>query len=84
MNLRDGNTNLREALKNQIKFKSDLGKMKKGSPESKTENQVSVIKNVQIFFDLREKIINFLEIIVFCYLRLNTKQNWKGSENINS
>ena len=26
-------------------------------------------------FDLREKIIDFLEIILFCYLKPNTKQN---------
>ena len=35
--------------KNQIKFKSDLIEIKKGNPKSKTENQISVIQNVQNF-----------------------------------
>ena len=55
VNLRDGNINPREVLKSQIDFKSDLGKMKKGNPKSKSEDQISVIQNVQKCFDLREK-----------------------------
>ena len=34
-NLRDGNLNPREVLKNQIDFKSDLGEIRKGNPKSK-------------------------------------------------
>ena len=59
INLRNGNVNPREVLKNQVDFKSDLGEIKKGNPKSKLENQISVIQNVQNFFDLREKIIDF-------------------------
>ena len=71
--------------KNQIKFKSDLIEIKKGNPKSKTENQISVIQNVQNFLILREKNINFfLENILFCYLRLNTKQNAEGDQKVNS
>ena len=33
--LRNGNINLKETLKDQINFKSDLGKIKKGNPKSK-------------------------------------------------
>ena len=43
------------------------------------KNPKEVIQNLEKFFDLREKIIMimifFLEIILFCYLKLNTKQN---------
>ena len=54
-NLKDSNVNPREVLKNPINFKSDLGKIKKGNPKSKSEDQISVIQNVQSFFNLREK-----------------------------
>ena len=51
VNLRDGNINPREVLKSQIDFKSDLGKMKKANPKSKSEDQISVIQNVQKCFE---------------------------------
>ena len=75
INLRDRNINPKEVLKNQINFKSYLGQIKKGNPNLKSKDQINVMQNVEIFFDLREKIIGFLEIILFCYLKLNTKQN---------
>ena len=56
-NLIYDNINLQEVLKDQIKFKSDLREIKK--TKSKSENQVSVIQNVEICFDLREKITVF-------------------------
>ena len=36
-NLRDGNTNSREVLKNQINLKSDLGEVRKRKPDFKSE-----------------------------------------------
>ena len=72
VNLRDGNLNSKEALKSQINFKSDLGKIKKQNQKSKTEDQISLIQNVQKLLDLRGKIVDFLKIIFFCYLNLNT------------
>ena len=51
--------------------------MKKGNPKSRSKDQISVIQNVEFFFHLRKKYIDFLEIILFCYLKLNTKQNIK-------
>ena len=74
VNLRDGNLNSKEALKSQINFKSDLDKIKKQNQKSKTEDQISLIQNVQKLLDLRGKIVDFLKIIFFCYLKLNTKQ----------
>ena len=56
--LRDGNINPKEVLKDQLNFKLDLGKIEKGNPKSKSKDQISVIQNVENFFDLREKINN--------------------------
>ena len=50
------NTNQKEALKDQINFKSDLDEIKKS--KSKSEDQISVTQNVQNFADLRGKIID--------------------------
>ena len=58
-NLTDGNINPNEVSKDQINCKSDLGEIKKGNKKSKSKDQISVIQNVQIFFDLGEKIIDF-------------------------
>ena len=56
-NLRDGNTNPKEVLQNQIN--SDLLEIKKVYPNLKSNHQVSVIQNVENLFHLRNEIINF-------------------------
>ena len=56
--LRDGNINHKEVLKNQGRFKSELSEIKIGG--KKSPNQKNAIKNI---------------IIIFCYLKLSTKQN---------
>ena len=62
INWKDNNVNPREVLKIQPNLKSDIGKIIEGNPKSKSEDQISVIENVQFFFfDFREKIINFLK-----------------------
>ena len=71
--LRDCVMNSKEVLKNQARLKSDLSMIKIGG--NKSVNHNNTIKNITNFFDLREKIIIFLEIIYFCYLKLSTKQN---------
>ena len=56
----DGNVYTKEVLKNQINFKSDLCEIiKKDNPDFKSKDQISVIQNVENFFDLREKNIDF-------------------------
>ena len=52
--LRDGNANPKEVLKNQINFKSDLGEIKKENLDLKLKDQVTVIQNVDNFFDLKD------------------------------
>ena len=63
--LRDGNINPKEVLKDEINFKSDLGEIKNVNSKSKSEDQISVIQNVEKFFDLREKIIDFFRHYYF-------------------
>ena len=55
INWRDDSLSSREVLKNLIDFKSVLGKVKKLNPKLKSEDQISVIKHVQNYFDLNEK-----------------------------
>ena len=57
--LQDGNINPKEVLKDQINSKSDLGEIKKGNKKSKSKDQISVIQNVEICLDIKEKIIDF-------------------------
>ena len=63
--LTDGNINLKEVLKDQIKFKSDLGEIKKGNSNSKSKDEISVIQNFKKCFDLREKIFFFKRLFFF-------------------
>ena len=46
-NLRDGNLNPREVLKNQ----NDLGEIRKANPKSKSKDNISVIKMKKIFLN---------------------------------
>ena len=56
---KDLRKNPNEVLQDQINFKSDLGEMKTGNPKSRSKDQVSVIQNVEFFFHLRKKYIDF-------------------------
>ena len=47
--LRDGSISTKEVSKNQINFKSDLGKIKKGNAKSRSEDQISVMKMLKMF-----------------------------------
>ena len=48
-NSRDGNVNPREVLKNQIKIKLNLVKIRKGNPDFKSEEQIIVINDIENF-----------------------------------
>ena len=63
--LKNGNKNPKEVVKNQINFKPDLGEIRKRNPKWRLVDQISVIKNVEKFFDLREKIIDFFRDYYF-------------------
>ena len=64
-NLWDGDVNPQEVLKNQVKFKSELSKIRTGSNKS---------EDIFFFLIQEKKLFNFLDIILFCFLKLNTKQ----------
>ena len=83
INLRDGNVNRKEVLKNQTDYKSDLGK-KKRNPKLKSEDQINVIKNFQFIFYLRERIIDFYRDYSIFLSEVKCKvKHGKGSQNIN-
>ena len=85
INLKDGNVKPREVLKNQIDFKSDLGEIKKGNLKSKSEDQISVIQNVQFTFYLRGKFINFFRDFSILISEAKCKaKHGKRSQNNNS
>ena len=48
-NLRHASINSKEVFKNQVHFKSDLNEIKKGNPNLKSNNQVSVTQILKIF-----------------------------------
>ena len=74
--LRDSNINRKEVLKDQINLNPDLDKIKKWNPKSKSKDQISIIQNVEKFIWFKGKDYWFFsEIILVCYLKLNTKQN---------
>ena len=54
---RDGKVNPKEVLKCQESFKSDLREIRTGG--NKSTNQKTTIENLNNFFDLPEKVINF-------------------------
>ena len=54
-----GDVNPKEILRNQVKFKSILNEIKIG--RNKSKDQQSTIKNIIIFFNLREEIIGVFQ-----------------------
>ena len=79
--LRDGNINPKEVLKDQRNFKSDLGEIKKGNPK----DQINLTQNIEKLFDLREKIIDFFRDYYFFLSEAKYKgKNMEGSQSINS
>ena len=73
--LRDGNINPKEVLKDHAWFKTDLSEIKTRCKKLVDQNNTTT--NVTNVFDSRRKILIFLEIILFCCLKLKTKQNVK-------
>ena len=51
--------------KSQNVIKVVVGEMKKGNPNLKSKDQISAIQNVEIYFDLRKEIIDFLLRLLF-------------------
>ena len=75
VSLEDCNVNPREVLKIKLTLDQIYAKLKKINPKSKSEDQIRVIQNVQNFFDLREKIINFSRDYYILLSEAKYKQN---------
>ena len=65
-NLKDGNINPKEVLKNQINFKSDLGEIKKGNPNLQSERSNKFNTKRQKKFWFKRK--NWFFILIFYFL----------------
>ena len=61
-------------------WKGRVHNIKKGNLKSKSKDQIRVIQNVQTFFDLREKIINFFGD--YCILISEAKYKLKYGEGM--
>ena len=61
--LRDGNINLKEVLKNQARFKLDLSEIKTGC--KKSSDQKDVIKMLLLFLIYEKKNIDFFRDYAF-------------------
>ena len=81
-NLRNGHVNPLEVLKTQVKFKSDIRRIRTGS--NKSQDHKNTIRNT-IFFNLREKIIQLFRDYSFLLSEAKCKAKYgERSQNINS
>ena len=55
--IHDGDITLEDAEKDKIKLKSDLGHIRQGNPENRSEEQNNLINNVTNLYKSREKVI---------------------------
>ena len=56
--IKKGNITLTQLEEKQRKFKSELGQIKSGNPDHKSEKQSYTIENVKNLYNLRQKIID--------------------------
>ena len=71
--LRGGDINPKEVLKNQARSKSDLSEITGGK---KSPNQKNATKNSTNFFDFREKVIDFFRDYSFSLSEVNYKAKY--------
>ena len=55
--IHDGDINLEDVEKDQIKLKSDLGHIRQGNPKNRSEEQNDVINDVTNLYESREKVV---------------------------
>ena len=72
--LREGDINPKEVLKNQARFKLDLSEIKTGG--KKLPHQKDIIKNITTFFDLWEQIIDFFKDFSFLLFEVKYKSKY--------
>ena len=65
---------LAEAKNDQIRFKSNLGEIKKGNKKKRSKEQKSALYNTDMFYKARNEAINFLMNTLQWYLNQHLKQ----------
>ena len=80
--IKSGRISLQEDEKIKEEFRSQLNEILKGNPNYKSKEQINTIKNIKKDHNGREKVLNFIMIVLEWYLMLNTNQN--RAQNIDS
>ena len=80
--INSGRISLQEDEKIKEEFRSQLNEILKGNPNYKSKEEINTIKNIKKVHNGREKVLNFIMIVLEWYLMLNTNQN--RAQNIDS
>ena len=80
--IKSGQITLQEDEKIKEEFRSQLNEILKGNPNYKSKEEINTIKNIKKDHNGREKVLNFIMIVLEWYLMLNTNQN--RAQNIDS
>ena len=80
--IKSGRISLQEDEKIKEEFRSQLNEILKGNPNYKSKEEINTIKNIKKVHNGREKVLNFIMIVLEWYLMLNTNQN--RAQNIDS
>ena len=80
--INSGRISLQEDEKIKEEFRSQLNEILKGNPNYKSKEEINTIKNIKKDHNGREKVLNFIMIVLEWYLMLNTNQN--RAQNIDS
>ena len=80
--IKSGRISLQEDEKIKEEFRSQLNEILKGNPNYKSKEEINTIKNIKKDHNGREKVLNFIMIVLEWYLMLNTNQN--RAQNIDS
>ena len=80
--IKSGRITLQEDEKIKEEFRSQLNEILKGNPNYKSKEEINTIKNIKKDHNGREKVLNFIMIVLEWYLMLNTNQN--RAQNIDS
>ena len=73
--IKSGRISLQEDEKIKEEFRSQLNEILKGNPNYKSKEEINTIKNIKKVHNGREKVLNFIMIVLEWYLMLNTNQN---------
>ena len=75
--IRDGDISLEMANEDQKKIKRELGQIKIGNPDLKSDKQLYTIKNVKNLYDSRQKFFDLFNN----YSKIRSKTLYKSKQN---